>query len=183
MKHVMLDLETLGTNGDAVVLSIGAVEMTREGLSHKFHRVLDIDEQLRQHGRSVNGSTILWWGDQDREAWRAATQGSVSVGAALRGFADFMTLVGGEYSERTTCVWGNGSDFDNAILGSLYEAAGIKRPWGYSKNRCYRTLKSLHPNAPPIERAGTHHNALDDAVYQANHWYKLMEVSKCDPFA
>ena len=34
------------------------------------------------------------------------------------------------------CVWGNGSDFDNKILSSLYADAGISSFWKYSGNRC-----------------------------------------------
>ncbi len=65
-------------------------------------------------------------------------------------------------------IWGNGADFDNVILTSAYKRNDLELPWRYTNNRCYRTLKSLYPEIK-LERSGTHHNALDDAISQANH--------------
>jgi exodeoxyribonuclease VIII len=69
-------------------------------------------------------------------------------------------------------LWGNGSDFDNVILGDAYEAAAMRRPWSYNKSRCFRTALA---DAPEAERerlwkrysVGVGHNALDDALRQA----------------
>lgn len=70
-------------------------------------------------------------------------------------------------------IWGNGADFDNVILASVYKRIGMEQPWLYRNNRCYRTLKALHPEIP-IERVGTHHNAVDDAESQARHLLAIM---------
>ena len=45
-------------------------------------------------------------------------------------------------------------------------AAGGKAPWTFWQERDLRTLKGLSPDLR-IERSGTHHNALDDALHQA----------------
>ena len=65
-------------------------------------------------------------------------------------------------------------DFDNIILGSLYDAFGLRKPWSYSR---YRTVKNLGigPRTPKV-REGVHHNALDDAITQARH---LQEIFAC----
>jgi exodeoxyribonuclease VIII len=72
-------------------------------------------------------------------------------------------------------VWGNGADFDLPILSAAYVAAGFGGPpWKPYNGRCYRTLKNLRPDVPRPERRGTAHNALDDAVFQAEHAIALL---------
>jgi len=71
-------------------------------------------------------------------------------------------------------VWGNGADFDLPILAAAYKAAGGPPPWKPYNGRCYRTLKNLAPSIK-LERQGTHHQALDDAVCQAKHLIKIVE--------
>lgn len=163
---VMLDLETFDTKSSALVLSIGAVKFDRYGLHGSFYRVLSpCDQQAR--GRTVSASTAVWWMQQSDAARAAVANPSEiqSVEGALRDFAEFMqhgALDGG--------LWGNGSDFDNAILGSLYDAYGLHKPWAYHQNRCYRTLKALYQRRRGrlgAVRDGTPHHALDDAMGQA----------------
>ena len=55
------------------------------------------------------------------------------------------------------------------------DAYRIKPAWPYRNNRCYRTLKGLLP-AIELERSGTHHNALDDAITQARHLQKIVRT-------
>ncbi len=75
-------------------------------------------------------------------------------------------------------MWGNGSDFDNTLLEEAYRATGIKPPWRFTGNRCYRTVKNLFPDVW-VDPVGTAHNALDDATYQANH---LIAISNLHDF-
>jgi hypothetical protein len=71
-------------------------------------------------------------------------------------------------------LWGNGAVFDNVILSNAYAACAIDKPWKFWNDKCYRTLKGLYPQIE-LERTGTHHNALDDAVSQANHAVKILQ--------
>jgi hypothetical protein len=172
-KRIMLDLETADTAPSALVLSIGAVAFDpAEGLSHKFYNELKWDDQYKA-GRTCNPNTVSWWtqqSDEARKVWQTKLPGGfdrekqITINA-LAHFADFLALVGGGGDVQ---VWAYGADFDCVVLGSLYEAMGVRRPWSYSKNRCHRTLVDMAKGlvqAP--EREGTHHNALDDAIYQA----------------
>ena len=64
---VMLDLETLGTHPDCVILTIGAIKFnpySTQPPGEGIYLKLDIQEQLTL-GRSVTESTIEWWGKQD----------------------------------------------------------------------------------------------------------------------
>jgi hypothetical protein len=182
MNHIMLDLETLDTVSSAVVISIGAVAFdpyTNE-LGDKFYVELTDDVSGQQkHGRTISGDTVRWWMQQDVLAKRVFADPPpdgverVSTLEALSRFGLFVAANG----DRDVELWGNGADFDNIILGSLYDAFGLRKPWSYSRNRCYRTMKNIGigPRKPRV-REGVHHNALDDAITQATH---LQEIFAC----
>lgn len=162
MDNVMLDLETMATSSNAVVVSLGAVYFNEHKTGDTFYRVLDVDEQLARN-REVSPQTMEWWAKQSAAARAVFDEKGWPVKTVLEQFAEFL-------GDRNLKIWGNGSDFDNILVGSLYEMWGIKRPWSYSNNRCYRTLKNVafanSSHALPARR-NVHHNALDDAVYQA----------------
>lgn len=181
MKHIMLDLETLDTASSAVVISIGAVAFDphTNALGDRFYLETVEDTAAQQaRGRTISGSTVQWWMQQDVLAKRVFTTPSpdgavrVSTLEALSRFGIFVERNGGRDAE----IWGNGADFDNMILGSLYESFDIKRPWSYGRNRCFRTMRTLHGAPKHVERFGVHHNALDDAITQARH---LQEIFAC----
>jgi len=181
--HIMLDLETLDTATSAVVVSIGAVAfdpMAKYGtLGERFYVELTDDLAFQQEaGRTISADTVKWWIGQSREAQQlfAAEDPTLvrrDTTTALIEFSAFIDRNGG----RDAAIWGNGADFDNAILGSLYQSAGMVRPWSYSRNRCYRTLKNMDVGPRrPASHEGVHHHALDDAVTQATH---LQEIFAC----
>lgn len=182
MKHIMLDLETLDTTSSAVVISIGAVafDPRTNALGDKFYVEMTEDTAAQQaRGRTISGDTVRWWMQQDVLAKRVFSVPPpdgverVNTFEALSRFGLFVAANG----DRDVELWGNGADFDNIILGSLYDAFGIRKPWSYSRNRCYRTMKNIGvgPRRPQV-REGVHHNALDDAITQAIH---LQEIFAC----
>lgn len=181
MKHIMLDLETLDTASSAVVISIGAVafDPRTNALGDKFYVEMTEDTTAQQaRGRTISGDTVRWWMQQDALAKRVFSESIDGVDRAntfeaLSRFGLFVAANG----DRDVELWGNGADFDNIILGSLYDAFGLRKPWSYSRNRCYRTMKNIGigPRRPQV-REGVHHNALDDAITQAVH---LQEIFAC----
>lgn len=178
--HIMLDLETLDTANTAVVLSIGAVafDPRRPGPVESFYVEMspDIDDQ-QTHGRTISGSTVLWWMQQS-DAARQLFDTIRQVGIRRARTVDALHLFGKFLTQHDSPpIWGNGADFDNAILASLYKSYSIEQPWSHRQNRCYRTVKALHPGIA-LSRSGTHHNALDDAATQARH---LQEIYACLP--
>ena len=176
--HIMLDLETMGTRPNAPIVAIGAVgfQFHRQhkdggvqtgGISHSFYEVIDLAWAVRD-GAVIDPETVIWWLKQSDEARTAITRRGIEPKVALDRFAHWMNSIGPEG------VWGNGASFDNVILSETYARLGRKTPWPFWMDRCYRTLKAAYPNVP-YERAGTHHNALDDAKTQALH---LLEIDK-----
>lgn len=180
--HIMVDLETLDTRQSAVVTAIGAVAFDpySDGVGEQFYAELTNDLAVQQRvGRTISADTVLWWmrqGQAAQQLFMPSEQSRFATAEALDLFRLFIDDNGGRDAE----LWGNGSDFDNVILGSLYEDFGIKRPWSYSRNRCFRTMKNIHGAPGKDERIGVHHNALDDAFTQAKHLQKIMRHLKSE---
>ena len=167
MKNVMIDLETLGNNSNAVIVSIGAVCFSPEGLGSEFYAVID-PESCVEAGLKMDTSTVMWWLGQSDEARKAITAGpKMNLVASLLAFSRWIPA--------QAEVWGNGAAFDNVILSNAYSAAGLPKPWSYSADRCYRTLRNLRPEMSGKSKPGeVAHNALSDAKYQARFAVELL---------
>ncbi|HBA7073062.1 TPA: exonuclease [Escherichia coli] len=177
-NHLSVDLETMGTNPDAPINSIGGRFFDPETgeMGPEFSKTID----AKTGGGTVDISTIEWWLAQSSEVRSAILVNQIPLDDALLQFREFIS----EHSdEKFVQVWGNGATFDNAILRRSYERQGIPCPWHYSNDRDVRTIVELGKTigfdariAIPFE--GVPHNALDDARHQAKQvsaiWQKLI---------
>nr|WP_324290952.1 3'-5' exoribonuclease [Escherichia coli] len=177
-NHLSVDLETMGTNPDAPINSIGGKFFDPETgeMGPEFSKTID----AKTGGGTVDISTIEWWLVQSSEARSAILVNQIPLDDALLQFREFIS----EHSdEKFVQVWGNGATFDNAILRRSYERKGIPCPWRYCNDRDVRTIVELGKTigfdartAIPFE--GVPHNALDDARHQAKYvsaiWQKLI---------
>ena len=156
----MIDLETLGTRPGDTILSIGAVKFdVDKGLGEEFYLTIDA-ESCKAVGLRAQKSTLEWWAKQSPAAREAAFLGEFSLNIALTKFSMWMPPVD------EAVVWGNGANFDNALLAAAYRAMKMDVPWKFWNDRCYRTISAMFLRTR-VERVGTHHNALDDAKTQA----------------
>ena len=67
--HATIDIETLGSYPDTVVLTIGGIKfdpMADDGLHSQFYYRLNADEQIEK-GRTITETTLEWWDKQDEE--------------------------------------------------------------------------------------------------------------------
>jgi len=167
VSDVMVDIETLSTRVNAVVLSIGAVAFDpySDHIGDSFSVQLDPQEQMEK-GRHVDVNTIKWWMGQSEEAKKESFSGSNKVEAVLCVFRDFITSLG---SHSTLRLWSNGPSFDEAILRSLYADYRVEWPVRYNGGRDCRTLFEIaYPDGPvPLVRGDVVHSAIDDAMWQA----------------
>ena len=173
IKNVMLDLETMGNGNRAAIIAIGAVSFDSSGVSDRFYRQVSLQSAI-DIGMEMDSSTVLWWLQQDDSA-RSAFNGNeraMHIAIALQEFADWCFCL---CDKDDLAMWGNGAAFDNTILSSAYRLAGIDQPWMFWNDKCYRTIKALHPDVE-LNRVGTHHNALDDAASQADHLIRMIQV-------
>jgi hypothetical protein len=174
---IMVDLETLSTASNAVMLSIGAVAFSAQSneLGPEYHNIVSLTSGL-SYGLQQSEDTIVWWNKQSpaaRKTLLASEKSKVDLKKSMEDFNKWLS----QFDLAKLRVWGNGSDFDNVILKSSYDATGVRMPWKFYNNRCYRTIKSLYKEVE-LAREGVYHNALDDAKTQAKHLLKIME--KCN---
>ncbi|EGT9762209.1 exonuclease [Escherichia coli] len=175
--HLSVDLETMGTNPDAPINSIGGkfFDPATGEMGPEFSKAIDLETS----GGIIDRKTIKWWAKQSREAQSAIFTDEISLDVALRLFIEFIEKNSGGCFVQ---VWGNGANFDNVILRRSYERQGIPCPWLYYNDRDVRTIVELGNAigfdvrmAIPFE--GVPHNALDDARHQAKQvsaiWQKL----------
>lgn len=169
-NHIMLDLETMGTGPNAAIVAIGAVRFNiAAGITDSLYCAIDL-ESCMDEGQTVTASTIKWWMQQSDTARKEIySKTNINIDLALMRFTEFV-----DADKSNAFIWGNGSDFDNAILANAYRLMNIPAPWKFYNNRCYRTTKNLYPQIK-IERSGTHHNALDDAVSQTQHLLAILD--------
>jgi DNA polymerase III epsilon subunit-like protein len=163
MKHVMVDLETLGTTADAVILSIGAVkfDLNSGKISDEgFYSSVSVESNLSWK-RRISEDTLLWWFRQEAAARQVFFEPKEVLESALEQFSDW---IGQDDYE----VWSNGADFDLPMLSHAFAQVGIETPWKFWNSRCYRTYKTL-PGAKGVKlpHVGVKHNAMADAYSQA----------------
>ncbi|MGA3766683.1 3'-5' exoribonuclease domain-containing protein [Escherichia coli] len=176
--HLMIDLETMGKNPDAPIISLGAIffdPQTGE-MGPEFSKTIDLDTA----GGVIDRDVIKWWLKQSREAQSAILTDEIPLDDALLQLREFIDENSCGFYVR---VWGNGANFDNVILRRSYERQGIPCPWRYCNDRDVRTIVELGNSIGfdarmDIPFEGERHNALDDARYQAKYvsaiWQKLI---------
>lgn len=165
MNHdVMVDLETLDTKPTAIILSIGAclVNWDKGEPTDPFYVIID-PASCAEAGLTTSSSTQAWWDKQSAEARKVFTDPNVHLITALAQFSTYLN----RFNRSKVRLWGNGSDFDNTIIANAYGALGLDAPWKFYNNRCFRTVrKVMGGQFEEPTRAGTYHNALDDAKHQ-----------------
>ncbi len=163
MKHVMLDLETLGTAADSVIMSIGAVrfDLDSDAIDDAgFYASISIDSNL-EYKRRIQEDTLLWWLKQPIEAQTVFHESKQTLPVALSDFADWL-------GEGDCQMWSNGADFDLPMVAHAFTQCNMQVPWKFWNSNCFRTYKKL-PGAKNVKlpMLGVKHNALFDAIHQA----------------
>ena len=162
--HVMIDIETLDTAPNAVVMSIGvAMGTLKDGILYEQYKELDVENQLRKY-RTKSESTVQWWRDQIAKGTQWPGLGTTFPGDALDSLFDYIGAAilpcNGNY-----LIWSKGPQFDIALIESLYKSYVIDSstpiPWKYNKIMDFRTTLQLFPEFKSVKPVG--HHALQDA--------------------
>jgi len=161
--HAMIDLETLGTKPDCVILTLGAIKFnpfTDQQPHSGIYQKIDIDEQDAL-GRTQDDSTIEWWGRQSESVQEEAftEDGRITLERMTNEINKFLVGV--------DVVWAQGPAFDIVILENLYQQLNKPIPWNFWQIRDSRTLFSLLKKDPRKAIQQEAHNALADCYYQA----------------
>ncbi len=167
MKDVMIDLETLGTRYNAQIIQIGACFFDRNTgeIGDVFSANVMIDPS--EDGKfTTDYDTIKWWFEQSQEARESVMRDPVPLSGVLGGLNQFVRQSGPD-----VMLWSHAT-FDIPILMNAFNVYGIKFAVPFRNMRDLRTLMDLSyadRDFPKRERTGIHHNALDDAQFQASY--------------
>jgi len=179
----MIDIETLSTENNAVVISLGAAlfkfgEELKAYEIKTFSTEFDIKDQVKRK-RDISTDTIAWWLTQDKTA-------RVRMARKMKGeYINF--LIDGDAishnkfwliefknfctENKVSNLWGNGSTFDNIIMRDMFKMYDVLYPVGYRNDRDLRTLYDqyikLTGKIIPYINHGVAHDAVDDAISQA----------------
>jgi len=173
--HVMVDIETTGTDNDAGILTLAAVPFWWGEPLPSFYEKCAMKD-LEEYKFVFDRATMDWWLQQDVAVRAEAFSGTQSIVAMLTLFTNYIHSLPAE-----PLIWGNGADFDNVIITSAYDRLGMRLPWSFRNNRCFRTLKNAFPGIV-YPYAGGRHNALVDADNQARHAIEIFNAMEAAGF-
>lgn len=173
MKDIMIDLETLGTRHDAMVISIGACYFDRR--TGEIGRAFSANINPKENGDrfTMDYDTVKWWTEQSESARKLVFETPTYLEIALFELMKFI----GDGNEVT--LWSHAT-FDMPILSHAFEVANLKNPVPYRNMRDLRTLMDLADHHSKTAREGTHHHALDDAKFQAKYAAEAFRKMSCD---
>lgn len=140
--HMMVDIETLSTAKNAMIIQVGAVlfDPFSEYIDQKHYIEMDMDIKL-QEGRHIDPNTLIWWNNTNHKLFEKIlsnpeAKSPLSLATNFDSIAATTKVVG---------FWANAPVFDLEILKSLY-ATHIRNhdvPWKYFQERCVRTAKDM----------------------------------------
>jgi len=185
-KEVMIDIETLGVEGDSVVLSIAAITFDRTdvlrhpGLSilvetqtitvneyiSSFHSPVSLLDCLAA-GCQINKPTAEWWKKQ-----KDRTQLVESM-AYTESLHTTMTRLKTYLETGYDLIWAKSPTFDLTILRSLAKSVGVDLGIDFRKERDVRTEIQDYPqfDVREISKYLTVHNSLGTGISLHNPVY------------
>lgn len=162
-NDIMIDIESLDTSPNCVILSIGAVlfDPRGAGIVESVNLKPMIEEQTEKYNRVIDEDTLRWWSTQSEEARNEAMgdEGRVS-------FKDCMEALY-KFCWNRRAVWSHGAPFDVVAMETAFRNLDMKIPWPYHSIRDTRTLFDL--TGMRLQTGGyvTSHKAVEDAERQA----------------
>jgi len=172
MEDVMIDIETLSTKKNAVILTIGAIKFNRYEENkditamEKFYCRITQDSCLKI-GMVIDEDTKKWWDIQSYESKYEAllNPDRIDINVALEKFKTFLGNV--KY------VWANSPNFDCTILENAFNSCNIEIPWKFWSLRDCRTIYDLGKVTLNTIKNDNKHDAISDCYSQ------ILCVQKC----
>lgn len=163
----MVDLETWGLKPGCAVRSLGAVffDPLTGQLGDEFYATVT-DKSCTKLKLRKDPSTVEWWAKPENAlANKQLSEGQKPIEEVIELFEKFWRKGRGMW------FWSQGANYDDPILSHVFAALGKKQCWDFYRAQDTRTVYRLAErftqwSSFSIKRAGTYHNALDDAKHQ-----------------
>jgi exodeoxyribonuclease VIII len=164
----MIDLETVGTSLDCVIMSIGIVKFNPKtsGIISKLLLKPTIEDQTEVYNRVIDEGTLAWWAKQSPDAVEATFNDNDRMS-----FTDCMEVLY-HYCWNQERVWANGTCFDIVILEHALKQCLTdlpnSAPWQFWNVRDTRSFYEAANVRLKDKKYGTKttHNAMEDAEHQ-----------------
>jgi len=170
----MIDLETLSTAKNAVILSLaaGVFDPFGEVMGNSIYLGLDLNTQI-ELGGDIDGGTVLWHLDKER---KDLPRPALPIELVLKQLAVFY--------KREDCrrIWSNGATFDIPIVEFYFKRLGLPFPWHYGDARDTRTAYEIAGWDESPTRSRATHDALEDVALQIKFLQKAYALIETHPF-
>jgi len=174
MNDLMIDIETMGTDNNSAIISIGAVFFNKEKIGREFYKIINLQSNLDVN-LVINEDTVIWWEKQSLEAKKEFSN-ITKAPDLTEVLNDFINFIKEENQIKKIKPWGNGAAFDIPILENAFKQCNLEIPWKYYNVKCFRTLKSLFKiDASKIKPNVLKHHSLNDAKYQAKYAQEIFK--------
>lgn len=181
---VMIDLESLDTSPNCVILTIGLVKFDPRGngVIDKLELKPTIEDQTEIYHRSISDSTLLWWSEQNQQALEEAFNETNRIP-----FKECMEILY-KYCWNQNKVWSNGAAFDvvaceHALRQTLVDYPN-PIPWAFYNVRDTRTIYDIAGVSLKDDNYKTTHKAVEDSERQAiivqRAYKKLIDKGFCN---
>ena len=180
--HIMVDLESLGTDTDALVTEIAAMTFEMDSKDNQFHFAKTLRLDPRDTVPVRVGTLNFWISDEANteklkdllsptplEADRRVSENSLWTE-----FHAWLSAVVEQFSDYDIRIWGNGIGFDIAKMNYNFEKRGLISPIAFRSEMDMRTLLYYAGEVSGMTRDAIKgrfvnknpHNALADVRYQ-----------------
>jgi hypothetical protein len=145
----MFDIETLGVESTSVILSVGMVHFDVNGV-YKYDDLIErglfvkfsVKDQVENYNRTVDKSTIEWWGKQNDFARKTNFQPSKNDLTVIDGLGIINAYIEKHRKDKNETFWSRGS-LDQVCIDSLCKSAGQELITFYNNWRDIRTAIDL----------------------------------------
>lgn len=164
-NEVMIDIETMSTEPNAAILTIGAIKFSKNQVVKKLDTYDSFYVRITRESCTnidchYDPNTENWWSKQPAVARYEALENPdrVGLGEALYRLSDWMG--------NSKIVWANSPNFDCIILENAYKKYNLEVPWKFWDLRDVRTLMSVAGVTRRDIPTNTQHHALHDCYRQ-----------------
>ena len=176
MVNFMVDLETMSTASNAVILTIGCIPFGSDGSliveeDMFFYNRIDLSSYNNRPEFHSDFNTLLWWLQQEKEPLDEAFLAGPRkpIDRAMMDFDIWLAQICSYLNDKKITMWSHGKDFDCVVLDNAFKACHLECPWKYFDTRDTRTIYSLagvDMRNVQIPEGYKAHNAIGDCLKQ-----------------
>lgn len=160
----MIDIETMSTKSNALILAVSLVDFS-DRIESKKTWYLDTISQILD--RDIDPETKQWW-KQRSFTFYYVSKGTDKLVDVLTELSFYLNM----FPEKN--IWAKDPDFDCRILENAFQQFQIKCPWSFRDKKSVRTIEYLLKiKNIKLDDPENPHDPESDAVAQAKNVIKV----------